>query len=58
MELKYLGGENVTISGHSAGAYMTHQMHVIFSKSFKGAGLFAGGPYAVGSIENVKESPE
>ena len=36
---------SITISGFSAGAWMTNQMHVAFSDIFKGAGMIAGGPY-------------
>ena len=52
----------MTISGFSAGAYMSHQMHVIYSKFFKGAGLIAGGPYMVAEDSDIfqvdpKEKP-
>ena len=33
-----------TISGFSGGAYMADQMHVIYSDTFKGAAMLAGGP--------------
>jgi len=35
----------VDVSGISSGAYMAGQMHVAFSKTFRGAALLAGGPY-------------
>ena len=35
----------VTVSGLSSGGYMAVQMHVAFSKTFSGVGVFAGGPY-------------
>ena len=38
---------SLSISGFSAGAFMTNQMHVAFSDTFKGAGMVAGGPYEV-----------
>ena len=34
-----------TISGFSSGAFMTAQLHVTFSETFKGAGVLAGGPF-------------
>lgn len=45
-----LGAYNVNISdssvsGLSAGAYMATQMQVAYSSVFRGAGIFAGGPY-------------
>jgi hypothetical protein len=33
-----------TISGFSGGAFMADQMHVIYSDTFKGAAMLAGGP--------------
>jgi poly(3-hydroxybutyrate) depolymerase len=41
-----------TISGLSSGAYMATQMHVAYSSSIHGCGVFAGGPYhcAQGSL--------
>lgn len=35
----------VTVGGLSSGAFMAVQMHVAFSSTFKGASIFAGGPY-------------
>ena len=37
-----------TISGFSGGAFMADQMHVIYSDTFKGAAMLAGGP--IGSM--------
>ena len=37
----------VTISGFSGGAFMATHMHVIYSKTIKGAGIIAGGPFGV-----------
>lgn len=36
----------LTVSGLSAGAYMSVQMHVAFSSIVTGAAIFAGGPFA------------
>jgi poly(3-hydroxybutyrate) depolymerase len=41
----------VTISGISAGSFMTNQMFIAFSETFKGAGMVAGGPYQI--LESV-----
>ena len=35
----------VTISGFSGGAFMADQLKIIYSETFKGAGLLSGGPY-------------
>lgn len=35
----------ISVSGLSSGGYMAVQMHVAFSKTFRGAGVIAGGPY-------------
>ena len=43
----------VTISGFSAGSFMAQQMHVIYSKTIKGAGCVAGGPFGIGNIWGV-----
>lgn len=37
--------EQISVSGLSSGGYMAVQMHVAFSKTFRGAGVIAGGPY-------------
>lgn len=44
-----------TISGLSSGAFMAVQMHVAHSATFKGIGVFAGGPYfcSEGKFENA-----
>lgn len=34
-----------TISGFSGGSYMTDNLKVIYSDTFKGAGLLSGGSY-------------
>ncbi|KAL0214356.1 hypothetical protein P9112_006540 [Eukaryota sp. TZLM1-RC] len=36
---------HVTVSGLSAGAFMSTQFHVAYSKTIKGMGSFSGGPY-------------
>ena len=35
----------VTVSGLSSGGYFAVQMHVAYSKTFSGVGVFAGGPF-------------
>jgi hypothetical protein len=35
----------ITVSGLSAGGFMAHQLGVAHSATFKGVGVFAGGPY-------------
>ena len=35
----------LTVSGLSSGAFMAAQFHVAFSRTVRGAGIFAGGPY-------------
>jgi poly(3-hydroxybutyrate) depolymerase len=45
-----LGSYNISpnqiyVAGFSAGGYMAVQMHVAFSHLFKGAAIYAGGPY-------------
>ena len=44
-----LGGDmdTVTFAGHSSGACMSHQMHIVYSEMIKGVGLHAGGPYGM-----------
>mmetsp|Transcript_36359 Transcript_36359/g.55832 ORF Transcript_36359/g.55832 Transcript_36359/m.55832 type:complete len:85 (-) Transcript_36359:556-810(-) len=34
-----------TVSGLSSGGFMAVQLHVAYSDVFKGAGIFAGGPF-------------
>ena len=36
----------VTVSGFSAGCYMSHKLSIIYSETIKGAGMFACWPYA------------
>jgi poly(3-hydroxybutyrate) depolymerase len=44
--------DRIFVAGISAGGYMAVQMHVAFSHLFKGAAIYAGGPYdcAQGSL--------
>lgn len=35
------------MSGFSGGSFMTTNMHVIFSDTIKGVGLFSGGPFGI-----------
>ena len=35
----------IFVAGISSGGYMAVQMHVAFSRTFKGAAIYAGGPY-------------
>lgn len=37
--------DDITVSGLSSGAFMAVQMHVAYSSTIKGAGVFAGGPF-------------
>ena len=37
---------------------MSNQMHVIYSKTIKGAGMVAGGPYFNGKIYNETRTAE
>ena len=48
----------ITVSGFSAGSYMSHQLHLIFSRTIQGAGCIAGGPYGVGNIWGITQSTE
>lgn len=36
---------SITVSGISSGGFMAHQLHIAFSKTIKGAGIVAGGPF-------------
>jgi hypothetical protein len=47
-DLPALGAESfsVTMSGVSAGSFLTAQVDIIQSDLIHGAGLFSGGPYA------------
>jgi len=44
-ELPQLGTTSPTLSGMSSGGFMTSQMQITYSDIFKGAGIFAGGPF-------------
>jgi poly(3-hydroxybutyrate) depolymerase len=46
---------SITVSGISSGGYQAVQMHVAYSATFKGAAVFAGGPYycAEGMMSNA-----
>jgi len=46
--------DQVSISGLSSGAFMTHQIHIAHSARFIGAGVIAGGPWgcAIDKLEN------
>ena len=35
----------VTFSGFSSGSWMSHQLHIVYSDTIKGVGLYEGGPY-------------
>jgi poly(3-hydroxybutyrate) depolymerase len=37
--------DQTTVSGFSSGAFMAVQLHIAHSKTIKGVGVFAGGPY-------------
>lgn len=37
--------DTTTVSGFSCGAYMATNLNVVYSDTFKGAGLVSGGPY-------------
>lgn len=37
--------KQVSVSGLSSGAFFAVQMHVAYSGTFMGAGVFAGGPF-------------
>lgn len=43
--LPALGAGAATVSGFSAGGFMSSQVHVAYSGTFEGAGVLAGGPY-------------
>ena len=45
--LPALGADSDTtiVAGFSAGSFMATNLHVVYSDTFKGAGLVAGGPY-------------
>jgi predicted esterase len=37
--------DSTIVAGFSAGSFMAHNLHVVYSDTFKGAGLVAGGSY-------------
>lgn len=41
----YIDPNKIFVSGISSGGYMAVQLHVAYSGTFKGAAVFAGGPY-------------
>ncbi len=43
---------SITVSGLSAGGFMANQMGWAFSSTFKGVGVFAGGPYMCAGHSN------
>ena len=47
MRMPPLGGDpdTITLSGMSAGSYMSNTLHLIMSDTIKGVGLYEGGPY-------------
>ena len=36
---------NAIVAGFSSGAFMAHNLHMVYSDTFKGAGLVSGGSY-------------
>jgi poly(3-hydroxybutyrate) depolymerase len=42
----------ITVSGLSAGGFMANQLGVAYSSTFKGVGVFAGGPYMCAGHSN------
>lgn len=45
MPLVSIKEDDITVSGISAGGFAAVQLHVAFSKTFRGAGIVAGGPF-------------
>jgi poly(3-hydroxybutyrate) depolymerase len=43
---------NITVSGLSAGGFMANQLGIAYSGTFKGVGVFAGGPYMCAGHSN------
>ena len=37
--------DTAVVTGFSAGSFMAHNLHIVYSDTFKGAGLVAGGSY-------------
>jgi len=58
-QLPYMGGnpDTITLSGFSSGGFMSHLTHVIFSDTFKGVGIFSGGPYGCNKFFNNRGNP-
>lgn len=54
--LPYLNAnpDTITMSGHSAGCFMSQQMSIIHSETIKGVGLFTCWPY--GTKDDFKNS--
>jgi poly(3-hydroxybutyrate) depolymerase len=52
--------DRIFVAGISSGGYMAVQMHVAFSSLFKGAAIYAGGPYdcAQGSLSTAQSTCE
>ena len=48
----------VTFSGFSSGSWMSHQLHIVYSDTIKGVGLYEGGPYGQSflDMEGTKEN--
>ena len=44
---------SVTVSGHSAGCYMSERMMIAHSDSVKGAGLFQCWPYGIHYVDDL-----
>jgi len=40
-----IDGQQITVSGISAGGQMAHQLHIAYPDVFSGAGIIAGGPF-------------
>ena len=53
--LPALGGVAPTVSGLSAGGFMTGNMFTIYSDTFVGAGIVAGNPWACQQVYNLEE---
>lgn len=43
---------NITVSGLSSGGFMANQLGIAYSATFKGVGVFAGGPYMCAGHSN------
>ena len=37
--------DSIIMAGFSLGSFISHQMHIVYSETIKGAGLIAGFPY-------------